>query len=111
MNKCKYELDECLICSKKALAQKLCTKCNTDYYPKENDKLNIGEYIKCYQNPEGYYLDNNIYKQCYHTCKSCNIFGNNINHNCLECNDNYPIEIMNKFSLNCYEKCNNYYKI
>ena len=111
LNKCKCELDECMICPKEALDKGLCTQCNTNYYPKENNDLNTDGYIKCYQNPEGYYLDNNMYKQCYHTCKSCNIFGNSTNHNCLECNDNYPIEIMNKNSSNCYEKCNYYYYI
>ena len=49
MNKCKCELDECLICPKEALDKGLCTKCNTNYYQKENDKLNKGEFIKCYK--------------------------------------------------------------
>ena len=107
---CKCELDKCLLCPNVALKKNLCTKCNINYYPKENDPLNIGEYINCYnQSEEGYYLDNNtIYKKCYHTCKSCNIKGNDFTHNCIECNDNLFNVTINNF-LNCYEKCNYYY--
>ena len=109
-HKCKCELDKCLLCPKEAFNKKLCTKCNTNYYPKENDPFNIDEYINCYnQTPEGFYLDINIYKQCYYTCKTCNISGNNRSHNCIECNDNYPIEIKNENYLNCYEKCSYYH--
>ena len=106
---CKCELDKCLLCSNVSLNKKLCTKCNTNYFPKENDPLNIGEYIDCYNNPEGYYLDNNLYKKCYHTCKKCNITGNNINHNCIECNDNYTFIINKNNHINCYQNCNYYY--
>ena len=59
MNKCKCELDKCLLCPTVALRNDLCTKCNNNYYAKENDPLNLGEYINCYKEPEGYYLDNN----------------------------------------------------
>ena len=107
MNKCKCELDECLLCPKVALEKGLCTKCNTNYYSKENDSLNLGEYIKCYEKPEE--PDDNIYNQCYITCKSCNISGNSLTHNCLECNDNYPIEFRNNNYLNCFENCSYYY--
>ena len=91
INKCKCELDKCLLCSNVALKKNLCTKCNINYYPKENDPLNLGEYINCYKAPEGYYLHNNTYKQCFYTCKTCNTSGNSKNHNCIECNNNYPI--------------------
>ena len=106
MRNCKCELEECLFCPQEALNKWLCSKCNTDYYPKENDQLNTGEYIKCYKDPEGFYLDNYLYKKCYYTCKKCNISGNSITHNCLECNDNYPIEIIHTNYKNCHEKCN-----
>ena len=109
MNKCKCELDECLICPKEALNKGLCTKCNTNYYQKENDILNNGEFIKCYKDPEGYYLDNNLYKQCYYTCKICDISGNKINHNCIKCNDDYPKEIKNNNFINCYKNCEFFY--
>ena len=56
--KCKCELEKCLTCPRVALINGLCTKCNDNYYPMENDPLNLGEYINCYnETPEGYYLD------------------------------------------------------
>ena len=110
-NKCKCELDKCLLCQNVALNKSLCTKCNTNYYPKENDLNNLGEYINCYKQPEGYYLDDNLYKKCYHTCKICNSEGNHIIHNCIECNENYSFSIKNNNNnySNCYQNCNYYY--
>ena len=52
LNKCKCELDQCLTCPNAALNKGLCTKCNDNYYSKENDPLNLGEYINCYSRPE-----------------------------------------------------------
>ena len=99
-NKCKCELDQCLLCPPVALINNLCTKCNTNYYPKENDPKNLGEYINCYNGEqEGYYLDNNLYKKCYETCKKCNIGGSLINHNCIECNENFPFIITKNGSI------------
>ena len=111
LNKCKCELDECSKCPIESLNEGLCSECNTDYYPKENDPVNKDEYIKCYKDPDGYYLDNNLYKQCYYICKICYISGNNVTHNCIKCNDNYPIGIKNDNSLNCYENCSYYYYV
>ena len=105
MYKCKCELDKCLECPNVALNKKLCTKCNINYFPKENDPMNMGEYINCYKDPEGYYLGNNLYRKCYYTCKTCNISGNNISHNCIECNANYTIEIKYNNYFNCYNNC------
>ena len=51
-------------------------------------------------------MDNYLYKKCYYTCKKCNISGNSITHGCLECDDNYPIEIIHTNYKNCHEKCN-----
>ena len=93
--KCKCELEKCFICPTEALNNKLCTKCNVNYYPMENDLLNIGEYFNCYnETPEGYYLDinNSLYKKCYYTCKTCEINGDDEFHNCLKCNTDYIFE-------------------
>jgi len=62
--------------------------------------------------PENYYFDNNdnIYKECYYTCKKCNISGNEINNNCDECIDNYTfINESLALSNNCFIKCEFYY--
>ena len=103
INKCKCELEKCLSCPPVALKNHLCTKCNNDYYPIENDESNIGEYINCYkEQPKGYYLDksNSLYKKCYYSCETCEIEGNNITHNCLTCQYNFSVHInITAFSL------------
>ena len=108
---CKCELEQCLLCPKVALNKNLCTKCNYNYYTKENDPSNLGEYINCYKEPEGYYLDYNasLYKKCYESCKTCEIKGDNINHNCLSCNPSFSIAINFTNYFNCYQRCNYYY--
>ena len=109
LNICKCEFDKCLIYPPIALNKNLCTKCNVNYYPKENDPLNIGEYINCYNKPEGYYLDKNLYKMCYNTCKACNIKGNDLIHNCIKCNENFLFGIKINNYFNCYENCSYYH--
>ena len=64
----------------------------------------------CQENPENYYLDeDNIYKPCYNTCKSCNIGGNENSHNCNECINNYNFINDSGYENNCYPKCDKYY--
>ena len=109
LNICLCQLDKCMFYPNNTLTKGLCTLCNTHYYPKENDTLNFDEFIKCYKEPEGYYLDNNLYKPCYYTCKTCEIPGNNIYHNCLECNANNHFEIKFNNYSNCYDNCSYYY--
>ena len=107
--KCKCELDQCLLCPQVALNKGLCTKCNDDYYPKENDSSNLGDYFNCYKEPEGYYLDKDIYRKCYETCKTCDKEGNYTNHNCIICNSNTRYAIKKNDILNCYSNCTYYY--
>ena len=108
---CKCELDKCLTCPPVALKFKLCTKCNTNYYPMENDNSNMGEYINCYKEIKSYYFDQNdcIFKKCYYTCETCEIKGNNITHNCLSCNSNFSFAVNTTNYTNCYENCSYYY--
>ena len=101
---CKCELDKCLTCPNVDLEKNLCTECNKGYYPKENDIKNLGEYINYYNEiEEGYYLDINIYKKCYYSCKACKLKGNETYHNYLECNSNYIFEININNYINCYK--------
>ena len=111
INKCKCELEKCLSCPPVALKNHLCSECNNSYYPMENDESNIGEYINCYKEPKGYYLDKNdsLYKKCYNSCETCEIEGNNITHNCLTCQFNFSIYININNYINCYPSCNYYY--
>jgi len=70
---------QCLQCDsiwKTCSQQDLCAQCIDDYY-KKNDPLNNGQNIKCYKDYEGYYLDNDIFKKCYQSCKTWNMEGNN----------------------------------
>ena len=62
--------------------------------------------------PDKFYLDNNdnIYKECYRTCKTCNKSGNETNNNCNECIYNYTF--LNEslaIPYNCYKICPYYY--
>ena len=73
--------------------------CPVETYPKEN------EYICFSGTPEGYYLDSDIYKKCYVTCKNCYGPGNLDNHNCTECHSDYPYGIDKTNYINCYNNC------
>ena len=73
------------------------------YNRKEEDENN--EYYDCYNGQiENFYLDNNIYKRCFKTCKNCNELGDNLNHKCIDCYSNYTLN-----NSNCYEICNYFY--
>ena len=99
---------KCTNCTKESMQENLCIECNISksYYPKFNSRDNNG-FINCYNNisiEDGYYLDDNEYKQCYPTCKKCSKFGNVTNQECISCYSNYTLN-----ESNCYEKCNYYY--
>ena len=73
--KCSSECKTCLSFNK-------CLSCDNIYYIKVD-----GEY-KCLPSniiQEGYYIDNNLYKKCYNTCKTCSKGGRNNINNCNEC--------------------------
>ena len=108
---CSCDLEKCSICPDEPLKENLCTKCNNNYYPKENDILNIDKYINCYKDLKGYYLDKkeSIFKKCFYTCESCQIKGDNKKHNCLECNIKYSNNITKNNYSNCYPICSYYH--
>ena len=112
--KCKCEDEKCSACFTFGKEKNLCITCNNSFYPIENDPINIGPYINCYNNPEGYYLDtskenNYKYELCYEKCKTCEIKGDDTNNNCIKCNSEYPHGILNNDYLNCYPDCEYYY--
>ena len=105
-------IDKCYYICKKCISHgnenhNNCKECINDYYPKI-DNIN-----NCYKEPDGYYLDNNIYKPCYQTCKNCFSFGDEKNNNCSECISNYNFIEETIYKYNCYKKCEfyNYNKI
>ena len=95
----------------KCLNDCYCESCKENYYPKDKEEKFRDIYFNCYKNPEGYYLDDdNFYKLCHDRCKTCIMEGNDINHNCLTCNDNFSLGIINKNNQsNCYKNCTYYY--
>ena len=95
----------------KCLNECFCESCKENYYQKDKEEKFKDIYFNCYKNPEGYYLDNNnLYKLCHNSCKTCTIEGNDINHNCLACNDDFSFGIIdNNNQFNCYQNCTYYY--
>ena len=104
-NKICYCPDEkCKACTLESLNQSLCVSCNTErnFYPIYNESSINNTFIDCYKEPIGYFLFNeSFYEKCYKSCKFCSGFGNESNHNCIECLDNYKITLEN----NCLENC------
>ena len=75
-------------------------------------KLYKDKYICSDIIPENYYYDsqNELYKECYQTCKKCHKPGNDINNNCDQCKQNF-IFLNESFidNSNCFKKCDLYY--
>ena len=100
IDKCNIKCNEC---SLESVNMDLCISCNEGlyYFPKENETINT--FKNCYNNEDGYYLDTNnkVFKPCYSTCKKCTEYGNDTNHKCTECFDNYT-----SLGPNCFKSCN-----
>ena len=111
----------CLINSQKFLPEEgICNNINKTHKFEYNNYLykscpndtyiRIDNNLTCYKEPDGYYLDldDNIYKSCYPTCKKCKELGNETDHKCLECYNNYTL--IKDFNYNnCFVICNYYY--
>ena len=96
---------KCKNCSYESMLNNSCIFCNEDdyYYPVYNQN---NSFVNCLNNDtsDGFYLDNNIYKECYPTCKRCYDYGNKNDHKCIQCKYNYTL-----INNNCYESCKYYY--
>ena len=88
-----------------------CQICGTNYFEKNMINNNI-TYINCYEYKEGYYFDDDIlnYKPCYSSCKKCDKNGSEIEHNCIECKDDYKLKINISIYKNCFIDISNYLK-
>jgi hypothetical protein len=59
----------------------LCGSCNTNYYPKIDDKAS-----KCFTGAiAGYYIDGIYYQKCFSTCQTCSGQGSTTDHKCTQC--------------------------
>ena len=78
--------------------------CNDNYYLDNNN--NFGSY-ECWSKgnpPQTYYFDYsvNIFKKCFRTCLTCREGGDESNHNCVSCKENFYALQDNSFQ--CYHK-------
>ena len=101
--------NKCKTCNNESKINDLCISCNIDnnYFPIINTNSNFNIYINCSNYvPSGYFFDNYSlsFIPCYSTCKKCIKFGDNYNHQCLECNSDYYLS-----NSNCYQNCAYYY--
>ena len=96
---------KCKECLNDNLEPDMCISCNAGYFQKIDEIHSDNSLIKCYKDPEGYYLDNDIYKPCYPSCKKCSELGDKNDHKCIECLSDYGIKENN----NCYKNCSFYY--
>ena len=101
--------NKCKECSIDSIKYDLCISCNEGYYPKLNDNIINDSFINCYKVPEGYYLDNKIYKPCFKTCKQYYGYGNETIHNCRDCINYYSFINDSYRDKNCYENCSYYF--
>ena len=111
---CRCFNKKCELCSEDSLQYDLCITCNKDYFQIENDPTNHYPWINCYFKPEKFFLSNNIYKPCFHSCEYCLQTGNYENHYCITCDSNntfaLPMDEENLDSpYNCYPNCSFYY--
>ena len=86
-------------------------ECPSDTYPLYYNETEFNENVKiCFdQTPEGYYLDNGLYKKCFDNCKYCYGQGNETINNCIECKSNFRFLNESLINNNCYQICNYYY--
>ena len=100
---------KCKECSKESLEKDLCISCNNKegFYPIYYNSLK--EFKNCYNNFTGYYLEDNIFYNCFMLCASCSKGGDIFDHNCDECKSNYIFLNETDKNGNCYKKCDNYY--
>ena len=100
---------KCATCNKESVGLGQCITCNNqeNYYSKENDSLNVGNYINCYNTfIEGFYVDkkDKRYNKCFEKCKNCYDRGIITDHKCDECFSGFTLN-----GTNCYEICPYYY--
>ena len=90
---------KCLECDEESNARNLCIKCNNNnnYFElKLNNQIieNNQNYIECYSEETkipNYYLNKKgkVFESCFYTCGTCKELGDQNDHKCLTCANNY----------------------
>ena len=90
---------KCLECDEESNARNLCIKCNNNnnYFElKLNNQIKEDNqnYIECYSEEtkiSNYYLNkkDKVFEPCFYTCGTCKELGNQNDHKCLSCANNY----------------------
>ena len=99
---------KCKTCSLESVSKGLCNSCNNDigYYYMEDDDQNTDDQKNCINSfPINYFLEVNVYKKCYKSCKSCDALGDVNEHLCKDCPDDYT----KNGTSNCYKICDYHY--
>ena len=103
-----YKTNKCITSCNKFDYNNICfDKCPYSFSVINNNKYLCKDKVP----EEEFYLDSNddIYKQCFTTCKKCDGKGDEYNHNCKECISNYMFISESNYKKNCFIKCENYY--
>ena len=116
--------ENCLTCNQSQINSTFfgCSSCDeiSILYPQSMNCLNCfakNKYINPYFNscldeiPEGHYLldeDNRLVDTCFPTCKKCDKKGNESNHECLECGNNFIYNYTGVNGEKCLDDCINY---
>ena len=94
-------------------ADKMCRRCShkMGYYPLEKYSKDQF-YVSCYpfnKSPLNYIYDEKkkLHTLCYKTCKTCFKVGDNLNHSCTSCENNYIF--IDEEPYNCFPQCLHYY--
>ena len=109
-------LEKCFKCNKNSESQNLCETCNEskNYYPLKESISENNNYIDCFNSaskPQNYFFNNikKYFEPCYESCSKCEIEGDKINNNCIECDFGYiPIQGLGN-TYNCIYKCPYYF--
>ena len=78
---------------------------SVEYFPDKDkdDFYNSSFQSDTFSGRKGYI--NFLVNECYKSCKNCSYFGDNFNHHCDICSENYPFFYNISNGINCFETC------
>ena len=82
-----------------------------EYYPKNDIDASFREYYKAdYLSTRKGYIYFSV-NECHKTCESCKYYGDDLNHHCDICSEQYPFSLSIINGNNCYEECPKEYTV